>query len=984
MEKLSGFEERIRETAFELFSVLKEERPAIFDKKGWTGRMIEWAMRDDAFKIRLLRFTDVLPSLKSDALVLRLFNEYFSDIANVPSIVMRGIERLSRGSAAPWIVAAIIRNSVKSLATQFIAGTDPKNALKSLRLLREDGAALSIDLLGEAVVSDLEASQYATRYLETLEFLVPALTRRDYPLHENKLDISLKISSFDSQIDPLNWDGSIEKVKDGLRPVFDRATALGASVTFDMENYYSKGLTIAVFKSILEEYKDFQGAGIALQAYLKDTREDLLSLLSWAKHNDRRITVRLVKGAYWDYEIAVNRQKGWPLPVFMEKDKTDRNYEELTRLLFENTGLVYPAIATHNIRSISNAIALAEDLNLDDGQFEFQILYGMGEPIRRALRERPVRVYCPVGELVPGMAYLVRRILENTSNESFLRKSFAERMSFEELVRIPDPQGDVPEETFETFGNEPGTDFSKTENREKIRAALITVRKKLGGKYPLLIGTREVFSEIETLSINPAEPHEIIGRISSASRHDAEESIRQAMTAYASWRKTSPETRAGYLFKAAEEMRKRRFELAALEAYEVGKPIMEADSDVAEAIDYLMYYGRQMIDMATPRFLGRHMGEENEYLYEPKGIGVVISPWNFPLAIPAGMASAGIVTGNCVILKPSGLAPVAGWQLVEIFRSVGLPPGVLQYLPGPGTEVGEFMVSHPDVDFIAFTGSKDGGLRIIRLAGDTHQTQANVKRVIAEMGGKNAIIIDETADLDEAIHAVLVSALGYQGQKCSACSRVIVLQSVYGDFCERLKEAVNSVKVGNPEDPATFVGPLIDKEALKKVQGYIEKGEEEGRRLSSQKVYDFLRIPSPLLKKREEEGYYIGPAIFEVPPGAAVAREEIFGPVVSVIKAVDIDEAIIIANSTDYALAGGIFSRSPAAILKVKDEFRVGNLYINRKITGALVGRQPFGGFGMSGIGSKAGGPDYLLQFMNPKTICENTMRKGAAPSDSP
>ena len=971
MENPRGFEERIRGTAFELFSALKEERPAIFDKKGWTGRIIEWAMRDHDFKIRLLRFTDVLPSLKSEAVVLRLFREYFSNIADVPLIVLHGLERLSRGSVAPRIAAAIIRNSVKSLATQFIAGTDPKDALKSLHLLREDNAALSIDLLGEAVLSDIEASRYATRYLETLEFLAPALTvRQDYQPHRNKIDISLKTSSFYSQIEPLNWDGSIEKVKEGLRPVFERAAALDASITFDMEHYYHKDLTIAIFKSILDEYKDFQWAGIALQAYLKETGEDLLSLLSWAKHNDRRITVRLVKGAYWDYEIAVNRQRGWPVPVFLEKDETDRNYEELTRLLFENTEFVYPAIATHNIRSISNAIALAEDLDLDEGQFEFQTLYGMGEPIRRALKQRRVRVYCPVGELIPGMAYLVRRILENTSNESFLRKSFAERMSFEELVRVPDPQGDVPGEPEDTFRNEPCTDFSKAENRQKIGDALITLRKKLGGEYPLFIGDKKVFSEIETRSTNPAAPGEIVDRISSASRNDAEESIRQAIAAYASWKKTSPESRAGYLFKAAEEMRKRRFELAALEAYEVGKPIMEADSDVAEAIDYLMYYGRQMIDLARPRFLGRYIGEENEYLYEPKGIGVVISPWNFPLAIPAGMAAAGIVTGNCVILKPSGLSPVTAWQLVEIFRSAGLPPGVLQYLPGPGAEIGEFMVSHPAVDFIVFTGSKDAGLRIIRLAGDTHQSQANVKRVIAEMGGKNAIIIDETADLDEAINGVLVSALGYQGQKCSACSRVIVLQGVYGDFCERLKEAMKSVTVGPPEDPATFMGPLIGKKALKKVESYIEKGKAEGKSL--------------LIKKGEEAGYYIGPVIFEAPPGAAIAREEIFGPVVSVIKALDIEEAITIANSTDYALTGGIFSRSPASIRKVKDEFRVGNLYINRKITGALVGRQPFGGFGMSGVGSKAGGPDYLLQFMNPKTICENTMRKGAAPSDSP
>ncbi len=964
------FETRLREKAFELFSGLRDEKPAIFDNKRWKGRIMQWAMRDDAFKIQLLRFTDVLPGLKNDALVLRLFREYFDEIADAPLIIRKAIGRLSRGTVVPGIVARVIRASVKSLAAQFIAGADPENALESLQKLREDDAALSIDLLGEAVVSDIEANRYAGRYLEALDFLAPAFAagegRRSCG---SRLDISLKISSFYSQIEPLDWEGSVRKIKDGLRPVFERAKALDASITFDMEHYYYKDLTIAVFKSILDDYKDFQWAGIALQAYLKDTREDLLSLLEWAKCSGRRITVRLVKGAYWDYEIAVNRQKGWPVPVFPEKDETDRNYEELTKILFQNSDVVYPAIATHNIRSISNAVVLAEDFNLDRERFEFQTLYGMGEPVRRALMKTPVRVYCPIGELIPGMAYLVRRILENTSNESFLRKSFAEKMSFEELVRVPDASGSIPAESGDLFRNEPATDFSKDENRQKMRNALSSLRGELGLNYPLFLGGREIFTHAETLSINPAGPAEVIGRISSASRRDAEESVNQARAAHAFWRRTPPEARADYLFRAAEEMRNRRFKLTALEVYEVGKPVMEADGDVAEAIDYLEYYGRQMIEIAKPKYPGRYPGEANEYLYGPRGTGVVISPWNFPLAIITGMASAALVTGNCVILKPSGLSPVIAWQLVEVFRAAGLPPGVLQYLPGPGAEIGEFLVSHPGVDLIAFTGSKDVGLRIIRLAGETHQGQANVKRVIAEMGGKNAIIIDETADLDEAVKGVLASAFGYQGQKCSACSRVIVLPGVYSEFCSRFKEAMRSIKIGPPEDPATFMGPLIDDEALKKVKRYMEKGSQEGTMSAPEKGGSF-----------SGSGYYTGPVMFEVRPEAAVAREEIFGPVVSVIKAMDIDEAITIANSTDYALTGGIFSRSPAVIRKAKDAFRAGNLYINRKITGALVGRQPFGGAGMSGTGPKAGGPDYLLQFMDAKSISENTLRKGVAP----
>jgi RHH-type proline utilization regulon transcriptional repressor/proline dehydrogenase/delta 1-pyrroline-5-carboxylate dehydrogenase len=414
-------------------------------------------------------------------------------------------------------------------------------------------------------------------------------------------------------------------------------------------------------------------------------------------------------------------------------------------------------------------------------------------------------------------------------------------------------------------------------------------------------------------------------------------------------------------------MRKRRWDLTALEVYEVGKTWKEADADVVEAIDFLEYYGREMVRRGSPQSLGHYPGEESEYIYEPKGIGVVISPWNFPLAIPAGMVSAGIVTGNCVIFKPSGLSPVMGWQLSDIFREAGLPPGVLQCLPGPGKEVGEYLVSHSLIDFVAFTGSRDVGLRIIKHAGDVHKDQKNIKRVIAEMGGKNAIIVDETADLDESVKGVIESALGYQGQKCSACSRVIVIGEIFEAFCKRLQEAMESIKIGPPEDPGSFMGPLVDEMAFKKVKDYIMLGEKEAKSL--------------LCREVKREGFFVGPVIFtDVKPDSPVARDEIFGPVLVVLRADNIEKAIAIANNTMYALTGGVFSRSPANIKKVKDELNVGNVYINRKITGAIVGRQPFGGFGMSGVGSQAGGPDYLLQFLNPKSISENTLRKGFAP----
>lgn len=966
MNKEVDIEVKIRRIGDELFSAIREVPPA-FDRKTWTGRIMNWSMNQEEFKIRLFRFIDVLPSLRSDDQVARLLQEYFPGEADVPKLISGGIGLLSRMGIAPAVAGPVIRKSVESMARQFIAGKDANDIKIALNALRKDGSGFSIDLLGEAVVSDQEALEYTGRYLDLLDFIHEGLPDEAGP------DVSFKVSSLYSQLDPRDWDGSLARTKENLRQILRKAKALGISVTFDMEQYYYKDLTIAIFKSILdeEEFRELPTACIALQAYLKDTEQDISALTGWARERSKKVAIRLVKGAYWDYETVVNRQKGWPVPVFLNKEETDLNFERLTLFLLEHSDAVRPAIATHSLRSISHTIAAAEILNIPKQDFEFQVLYGMADPIRKALRERGfnVRTYTPVGELIPGMAYLVRRLLENTSNESFLRKSFSKKTSFDELIRPPQEHRKAAEEEMPdgAFRNEPLSDFSISLNRRKMADALRAIKKIGNREYPLLIGEREVRTDRKIPSYNPASPRDVVGTVSSAGIAEADAAIEEARKEAASWRTIDPEMRAGYLYQAAEAMRKQRFELAALEVVEVGKTWTDADGDVCEAIDYLEYYGREMRRLAAPKVLREYQGENNEYYYQPKGIGVIISPWNFPLAIATGMASAAIVAGNCVLFKPSGLSPVLGYKLVDTFRSVGLPAGVLQFLPGPGSEVGEHLVSHPAVDFIAFTGSKDVGLGIVQRAGETKPGQRNVKKVIAEMGGKNAVIVDETADLDEAVKGILESAFGYQGQKCSACSRVIVIGGIFDELCNRLVDAADSLRIGPPEDPANFLGPVIDDAALKKVKAYIEIGKKEGRAI--------------LEKKVAAAGYFAGPAIFtDAPPRSRIATEEIFGPVLTIMRAKNLDEAIGMANDSLYALTGGLYSRSPAAVQKVKEEFHVGNLYINRKITGALVGRQPFGGFGMSGVGSKSGGPDYLLQFMNPVSISENTLRRGFAP----
>ena len=409
-------------------------------------------------------------------------------------------------------------------------------------------------------------------------------------------------------------------------------------------------------------------------------------------------------------------------------------------------------------------------------------------------------------------------------------------------------------------------------------------------------------------------------------------------------------------------------ELAAWQVLEAGKPWDQAHADVAEAIDFFEYYAREMRRLAHPQPVGQAAGEFNHYGYEPRGVAVVIAPWNFPLAISAGMCAAALVAGNTVVYKPSGFTAVIGHHLLEIIQEAGVPAGVFNYLPGRGSIVGDRLVDSPLVSLIGFTGSLEVGLRIIERAAKVHPGQAHVKRTVCEMGGKNAIIVDDDADLDEAVPAVLHSAFGYQGQKCSACSRLIVLEAVYDRFMRRLVEAARSLRVGPAEDPACFMGPVIDGSARRTILDYIEIGKREGRLL--------YQSPVPA-----GEGFYVPLTIVEgVRPEHRIAQEEVFGPVLAVMRAADFDQALTWANSTRFALTGGVFSRSPRHLDRARCEFRVGNLYLNRGITGALVDRQPFGGSRLSGGGTKAGGPDYLLHFMDPCAVTENTLRRGFTP----
>jgi RHH-type proline utilization regulon transcriptional repressor/proline dehydrogenase/delta 1-pyrroline-5-carboxylate dehydrogenase len=992
-------EERVQETARAIFAAMAGEKPGRLSRERLQGEIMEWAMADERLKVEMLRFVDVFPTLRSRPEIARHLREYFArEGVAAPAALRWGISLTGRHSPMAPLASAVIRRQMRGFAQRFIVGRDARGAVPALRALRGDGVGFTLDVLGEATVSDAEGRAYQQTYLDLIDGLateasswpaVPVVDDAAWgPLP--RVNLSLKITSLFSQIDPVDFDGSVAAVKDLLRPIFRKAIATGAALTLDLEQFRFRDLTLEVFKSLLdeEEFRDYRDAGLVLQAYLRDADHDLTGLLAWARKRGRPVNLRLVKGAYWDYETVIAAQEGWPVPVFTHKPDTDAMYEKLTRSMLEAADVVRPAFASHNVRSLAVAVETARELGLAQNAFELQMLHGMGDPIKAAVRGMGLRLreYAPVGELIPGMAYLVRRLLENTANDSFLRQTFVEGTAVDELVRPPDTSADfgavprrlpVVEPTDPAlpgvFRNQPHADFSRRENREAYLAALAAVRRRFGTHYPLRIGGRDSETARTLDSVNPAAPDEVVGTVAYGGRAEAEAAVAAARAAVPAWRDATPAERASVLFRAAELMRAETMELSALMTLESGKTWREANGDVDEAVDFLEYYGREMLRLGAPRRMGHAPGEHNVYFYQARGVALVIAPWNFPLAILTGMTSAALVAGNPVIVKPAGPTPVVAAQLVRILEAAGAPPGTVNFLPSPGDEVGDFLVRHPGIDLIAFTGSMEVGLRIISQAAQ-HPGDDGVKKVIAEMGGKNAIIVDTDADLDVAVSEVVASAFHYGGQKCSAASRVIVLEAAYDEFVRRLVEATRSLVVGPPDHPATRVGPVITADAREKIEGYVDQGKREAT---------LAAVVEPPEGGWPGGGFYVAPHVFiDVRPDAVIAQEEIFGPVVAVMKASDLDEALAIANGVRYALTGGLISRSPAAIARVRREFRVGNLYINRGITGALVERQAFGGFKMSGIGSKAGGPDYLLQFLEPRVITENTLRRGFAPPE--
>ncbi|HUF53376.1 MAG TPA: proline dehydrogenase family protein [Dehalococcoidia bacterium] len=969
----------IRSLEQRLARAVDSHPPLTLSPAWWQARLLDWATNDPDFRTKLLRFVDVLPTLRNARSVADHVRQYFRGAG--PGIIGAASGLASQPVFRP-VLSRVVREGVFAMAARFIAGETPDQAANALRELARQGVAYTVDLLGEETLSDAEADTYLARYSELIEALS---ARPELSPHGEvwasvpPVNISVKLSALCAHLEPGAPDYVSETARSRLRPLFRLAKERGAFMNLDIEQYRYKDLAHRTLADLLTEPElaDFEAAGIVVQAYTRDAEEDLTRLRSLAERRGAPFSVRLVKGAYWDEEHIVADQNNWPVPVWSRKADTDACYDRCTDALVAAYPHLRPAFGSHNPYSVAQAIAKWEVAGHDPAAIEIQTLFGMAEGLRTAVGEMGyrTRIYVPVGQVIPGMAYLVRRLLENTSNQAWFNAA-SSGDGRGPALGLPD-ELEPPPPREGAFVNAPPAPFFVPDVRQRMSQAIADARKNFGDSHLLLSGDREL-SDREFAAITyPAEPETVIGTVAQATLADVGEAVAAGRDAFPGWRDTPATERADILRHAAGLLEERRYDLAALMVFESGKPWAEADDDVRETIDFLRYYADQAIELETPRTMGGVAGEHSDYFHRGRGVVAVIAPWNFPMALIGGMTAGALAGGNPAILKPAGESPIIAYHLVRALRDAGVPPAAIQYLPGRGSVVGQALIEHPGIDTVAFTGSSEVGLGIIESAAKSSRElltagddARNVKRVIAEMGGKNAIIIDDDADLDQAVAGAVASAFAYAGQKCSACSRLIIVGSAYDEALTRLNAAVGSLVVGPPHDPATYVSPVISASARDTIQSYIDSARDYAT-LSAQ-------ASTP-----DSPGYFVRPTVFTgVPVDSPLAQEEIFGPVLAVFHAATFDEALGIAMNSPYALTGGVYSRNPRHIAFARRRFAVGNLYINRKITGAIPGRHPFGGSALSGIGEKAGGPDYVRQFMEPRAVTENTVRRGFAPEE--
>lgn len=973
-----NFEKSIINEGHQLFSAVKNEKESLFDKDAWLGRMMSWVMKDPSFKVDLFRFVDVLPVLSTKDQVAKHIQEYLLKKDRELPLLMGTALKAASFSLARGLAATAIRKNVTDMAQRFIMGRDIFDAERPLKKLYQNGFSFTIDLLGEKTLSEQEADSYLERYQHLILALPNMISGfSSERANTDPANVSIKVSALSCHLQEEDPSFSISDAKKRIIPLLRLAKLHGVFINFDVESFQTHEIVCELFNEIAssDEFRSFPHLGIVVQAYLRESEAHVRRLIQLCKERGAPITVRLVKGAYWDYEVVKAEQLGHKCPVFSFKAETDRNYESLSKLLLNHAEILTPAFGSHNIRSLAHAIAYAKNQGIDKNLYEIQMLYGMAEAERSVLlaRGHRVRIYVPLGEMLPGMSYLVRRLLENTSQMGFLKLSHHDHKNEEALLKAPMINGEGNNVKRQAgFINTSSLDFTEKSARDLFARAIAIAQKSLPIQVPIVIAGVAHDSINQVTKLCPSDLTLNVSTCSLARIEHAEKAVETCAAVSLTLQRLSLSERALHLLNLAKILEDDRYQLSAIICIEVGKTWAEADADVIEAIDFCRYYAELAQSELAHRKMGDVGGEHNILSYQGRGPTVVIAPWNFPIAILCGMSVAAYVAGNPIIMKPAEQSSATAYLLYERMMKASFLKDAVQFLPGLGEDIGPYLVSHRKIANICFTGSMKVGHQIVRAANTVVDGQLQMKRVISEMGGKNTIIIDDDADLDEAVVGVIKSAFIYAGQKCSAASRVVVIGAIKDQFIERLVEATKSLRVGSAIDPSSFMGPVIDQEAFERLNQQSQQLEKD----TSVKVC--------YVGNKMEGGYYVPAMIVETKDATHwVMQEELFGPIIAIFHASDLDTALSIANDTKYALTGAIFSRSPDNIACARERFDVGNLYINQKCTGAMVGRQPFGGFKMSGTGLKAGGPNYLLNFVDAKVVSENTMRRGFTPEVS-
>lgn len=965
-----SLEQRIEHEGSDIFSSLKKHQK-IFETQSFLKNIIEAVLRESSFKLDLFRFVDVLPSLKTDDDVMDHVRQYLMKEGQDAPLIFKSLLKIGSLSFAQSLAVSAIEKNVLGMAKQFIAGHDLKEAIPNLENLKKDGFSFTLDILGEATLSDHEAYLYQQTVLALIEDLAK---QTKLTLNNEPLNLSIKLSSLAPFLKETAPKKSAEKILTLLWPILYKAKEYTIFINLDMEHYQLKETTMLVFQKMLEhdDFKDWPHFGIVLQAYLSSSKNDLYELMLLLKKRCAKATIRLVKGAYWDYEVTVASKYGYPCPVYTNKAQTDQNYEELSKILLDNVDVVTPAFASHNVRSLAHAIAYAKEKNIPFDRFEMQMLYGMHSPLADAIRAKNinVRIYTPIGDMIPGMAYLVRRLLENTSQMGFVKKHQHDLAHERELLKKPSINSDhsfVMKKA--DFENAPSSDFSNKEYRNLIRTTIKNIEQSLPICIPIVINNETIRSSHKRTNKSAFDTTAPISDCFLADEEIAEKAVLICETAKKNLQKTSLSQRQNTLLRLASILEEDRAYLTAIMALEVQKPIKEGDNEVSEAIDFCRYYAMRADKEIASALLTDCFGEHNILSYRPRGTTVIIAPWNFPLAILCGMSIAPYLAGNPIIMKPSEQSPLTAYCLFLRMLKAGFLPDAVQFLPGKGEGIGSFLIGHKDIANIAFTGSLVVGQEINKLAASVQPGQRQMKKIVVEMGGKNAIIVDNDADQDEALLGIMQSAFGFAGQKCSAASRIIILTTIAQELLPRLVWAVKSLHIGSAKDFFVDMSAVIDEEAWNRLNAAKE-------RLKNDQAVTVLHDTA-----WNHPGFVVGPMIVLVSDYHHwVMQEELFGPIVAIYKAQDLDDAIGAANSTRFGLTASFYSRNPSNIERAKDKLAVGNLYINQKCTGAVVARQPFGGALMSGTGIKAGGPYYLLNFVDAYAVSENTMRRGMSP----